>query len=209
MTKICSFDPCDNPAKSKALCGGHYQQQHKGLPLKPLRALLSASYTEDGLKVCQYCGEAKNPITGFYKMSGNACRDCHNKKGKRWRENNPDRRARISRDWRKANEGHIYTDKSTGYEIYVGYEHPGALSCGITRYHRIVLWDKIGPGIHACHWCGRDVYWDRLITEDWYTTLVVDHVDWNKSNNDPDNLVPACNACNVSKDRKNPNGKKN
>lgn len=40
---ICSFPPCDNAAKSRGLCGGHYQQAHAGKSLRPLgvRVILS------------------------------------------------------------------------------------------------------------------------------------------------------------------------
>lgn len=33
---ICAFPPCDNAAKSRGLCSGHYQQAHKGQDLRPL-----------------------------------------------------------------------------------------------------------------------------------------------------------------------------
>ncbi len=211
MKKTCTFEPCDRPLVAKGLCRTHYAQSRSGKELTPIRVQaprIPATYTPDGLRVCRACEEAKDPDTGFYKRSGNFCRKCHDANCKQWRESNSDRMPAIHREWREANEGHVYKDTSTGYEIYVGYQHPGALSCGITRYHRIVLWDKIGPGVHACHWCGKDVYWEHSFTTDWHTTLVVDHVDWDKNNNDPDNLVPSCNDCNVSKARRNPNGKK-
>ncbi|AEJ94999.1 HNH endonuclease [Mycobacterium phage ArcherS7] len=61
--------------------------------------------------------------------------------------------------------------------------------------HRLVLWKHIGPGTHPCHWCGKPVTWGE--------DLQVDHVDWDKLNNVPDNLVPSCRPCNF--DRHNPN----
>lgn len=54
--------------------------------------------------------------------------------------------------------------------------------------HRLVLLARIGPGEHPCHWCGR-----RLV---WGVNLVTDHVDFDRANNDPGNLVPACHRCN-------------
>jgi len=65
--------------------------------------------------------------------------------------------------------------------------------------HRAVLYDEIGGGGHPCHYCGIVVYWQY--------DLVVDHVDEDKTNNSPANLVPSCTPCNIWKHwyvRKNP-----
>lgn len=154
------------------------------------------------MKTCRTCGEEKDSVTGFYSSSGNNCRVCHNARNKEWRSNNKDHFARIQKEWREANEGHVYKDKKSGYEIYIGYNHPAALACGVTRYHRIVLWEKIGGGEHPCHWCGKIVSWDKPMHTNWHYALIVDHVDWDKTNNDPSNLVPACNDCNLSTARR-------
>jgi hypothetical protein len=36
--KPCGFETCDRPMQAKGLCGGHWTQQRKGLPLTPIRA---------------------------------------------------------------------------------------------------------------------------------------------------------------------------
>jgi hypothetical protein len=62
--------------------------------------------------------------------------------------------------------------------------------------HRLILWEKIGPGTHPCHWCGTSVTWlpgGRTAKG----CLVTDHVDRNQKNNEPDNLVPSCQGCNI------------
>lgn len=55
--------------------------------------------------------------------------------------------------------------------------------------HRIILRAVIGDEPHPCHWC------NRMLT--WGVDLHVDHVDGDKLNNDPHNLVPSCQPCNV------------
>lgn len=61
--------------------------------------------------------------------------------------------------------------------------------------HRIVLWNKIGPGSHPCHHCGIPVRWmpgSGARTG----ALVVDHLDDDSRNNSPENLVASCQPCN-------------
>lgn len=68
------------------------------------------------------------------------------------------------------------------------------------RTHRLVLWDKIGPGPHPCHWCGRELVW-RPGEHAGGNTLTVDHVNGDPKDNTPSNLVAACQACNVTRTR--------
>lgn len=62
--------------------------------------------------------------------------------------------------------------------------------------HRLVLWEKIGAGSHPCHHCGVVVTWMPGRRGNVRGALVVDHLDDNKRNNDPVNLVPSCSPCN-------------
>lgn len=74
--------------------------------------------------------------------------------------------------------------------------HPLATSRGRTvGVHRLVLWEKIGPGTHPCYYCGFSLSWEaaRFAPEE----LTVDHRDRDRFNNGPDNLVPCCHGCNV------------
>jgi HNH endonuclease len=57
--------------------------------------------------------------------------------------------------------------------------------------HRYVLYERLGDGPQQCWWCGREVRWKK--------DLDVDHLDYDKSNNDPANLVPSCRACNIGR----------
>lgn len=68
--------------------------------------------------------------------------------------------------------------------------HPRADRKGTVREHVWVLYEKIGPGPHPCHWCGTLKNWGGK------TGIHADHLDEVKGNNDPDNLVPSCGPCN-------------
>lgn len=86
---------------------------------------------------------------------------------------------------------------SHGYVALYKREHPLATASGFVYEHRQVLYDAIGSGPHACRWCGTPVDWikGRCIRG----ALVPDHIDGVKTNNALDNLVPACNSCNVAR----------
>jgi hypothetical protein len=70
----------------------------------------------------------------------------------------------------------------------------GYMKHGHEWVHRIVLRAVIGDEPHPCHWCNRMLRWGE--------DLFVDHLDEDKLNNDPHNLVPACNRCNSTRSRK-------
>jgi len=74
--------------------------------------------------------------------------------------------------------------------------HPLAPPSGIVAISRLNLYDKIGPGPHNCHWCGAWVAWVSGGSPGTAGSLLVDHLDWDNQNDDPSNLVPACNTCN-------------
>lgn len=74
--------------------------------------------------------------------------------------------------------------------------HPLANSGGQIHEHRLVLWEKLGceslDCAHYCHWnCGKLLVWGG------HSGIIVDHIDENWLNNDPENLVPSCNFCNT------------
>lgn len=76
---------------------------------------------------------------------------------------------------------------SRGYIFLLLPDHP--LANGRWVYeHRVALYEKLGPGPQECWWCGRAISWEE--------NLDVDHLDYDRSNNDPSNLVPSCRACN-------------
>lgn len=88
----------------------------------------------------------------------------------------------------KAGDGTI-TPK--GYRDLYLPSHPLATKNGKVLEHRVVLYDKLGSGQHPCYGCSKALVWNY--------NLVVDHLDFDKLNNNPDNLVPSCDSCNVKR----------
>lgn len=92
------------------------------------------------------------------------------------------------------------TTTKQGYLVIDGTGHPLAFGTKRTLgLHRIILWRKVGPGPQTCHWCGSPLVWapTRTILHDGVRRCIADHLDGNRANNDPSNLVPACNPCNT------------
>lgn len=81
----------------------------------------------------------------------------------------------------------LIADKS-GYLYGYAPEHPLASNAGTIFEHRRVAYEKYGDGPHPCNWCDDELEWK---------VIQVDHLDWKRSNNDPDNLVVSCKTCNV------------
>ena len=86
-----------------------------------------------------------------------------------------------------------------GYRIVTRRGHPLADKSGRVYEHRQVLYDLIGDGPHACHWCGRKVAWRR---QQGCTRLVVDHLNDDRLDNQPENLTPSCVRCNSERARR-------
>jgi len=76
-------------------------------------------------------------------------------------------------------------------------QHPLAGKSGRIYVHRKVLFDLIGPGTHACHWCHKPVTWLMPIGDP--SNLQVDHLNGVRDDNRPENLVPSCPSCNATR----------
>lgn len=87
-----------------------------------------------------------------------------------------------------------------GYRMAEVPGHPLSGKNGLLLVHRKVLYDRIGPEWHPCHWCGELVEWRARATPG-NGALVVDHLDHDILNNAPENLVPSCSPCNVRRRR--------
>lgn len=71
--------------------------------------------------------------------------------------------------------------------------HPLASKHGVVYEHRLVLFDTIGYGPHACHWCEAEVDW---LPKGDPRCLQVDHLNNDGGDNRPENLAPSCMSCN-------------
>ena len=82
---------------------------------------------------------------------------------------------------------------NVGYRVLTGHrDHPLAMANGDVLEHRLVLFSQIGAGPHLCYWgCGRSLEWGGI------RGIIADHLDGDRLNNDPANLVPSCNPCNA------------
>ena len=110
---------------------------------------------------------------------------------RRW--DDPAMRARMSQ--RRA-EFDRYISKQGYVVLRYQHDHPLASRHGELLEHRAVLYAKIGPGPHPCHWCGKQREWGGP------GGIHADHLDTDRQNNDPENLVPSCKKCNGDRGKK-------
>jgi hypothetical protein len=82
-----------------------------------------------------------------------------------------------------------------GYHVLHGQGHPLATAQGKLLAHRAALYASIGDGPHDCHWCARPLTWQGSAE----SRVNVDHLDHDRLNNDPANLVPSCLDCNTKR----------
>lgn len=84
-------------------------------------------------------------------------------------------------------EGHPLAGYSRGYK-------------GTMPYHRFVCFESMGrPEASACVHCGYVLPWKTTLTPAQPQVVNVDHLDGDKSNNDPANLAPSCGWCNANR----------
>lgn len=82
------------------------------------------------------------------------------------------------------------------YRLLRHPEHPLADARGRVYEHRIVLFAQIGWMRVPCFWCGCGISFAEK--------LVPDHLNHDRQDNRPVNLVPSCNSCNAGRTRRNP-----
>lgn len=64
--------------------------------------------------------------------------------------------------------------------------------------HRMVFFKKAGQGPMPCHWCGKVLFRMRGVRYH-PDKILVDHLNRIRHDNRPENLVAACQRCNVTR----------
>jgi hypothetical protein len=100
------------------------------------------------------------------------------------------------------------SDKSL-YKRKRNPSHPLAVTGGCVYVHRQTLWDYLHPHhpdpyetYDRCYWCNWPQYWRTIQTthgQSSMTSINVDHVDGDPTNNSITNLVPSCFWCNTNR----------
>lgn len=169
----CTVDGCTTPGTSKGMCGRHYQRWCTwGTTADIDRRYRASICTIEG------CGRIGNN-RGLCLMHAKRVRRNGTAETRPVGAAPPPRVGKYRR-------------------VFVGKDHPLAHARGTVWAHRLALYEAIGPGEHPCHWCGVLVHWEAR----WPASpdgLCADHIDNNRENNDPSNLVPACGPCNTSR----------
>ena len=98
--------------------------------------------------------------------------------------------------WQRWGDASYTSPRTTRKAGKVGTTRDGYHTFRGQRAHRLVLYNVIGYGPHRCHWCRRPINWRWDTVSDWTHVLVVDHLNHDRTDNDPDNLVASCQSCN-------------
>lgn len=161
-------------ARTCPTCGSRFDARTNGRPLtycattcRPAR-----DYGPNRAKPCTVDGCEKN------RYQGNTLCVTHNWRRFKYGDTSVTK-SRAGSEW----------EHSHGYKIKGAGGHPVADKRGSAYSHRLVLFAKLGPGLHPCHWCSTDL--------EWGVDLTTDHLNDDCTDNDPDNLVPCCQSCNT------------
>lgn len=166
----CNVEKCNRESSALGMCNLHYQRQLSGRPLIQPEKVVHETCTVEG---CD-----KKPRSTYAELCG---MHYH----RLYRHGGVDRTAR---DISVAGPRRYRTVQAPG--------HPLAGANGKAYEHRVVLYDEIGPGPHACHWCGESIDW---LPKGAPGELQPDHLNNDGGDNRPENLVPSCRRCNITR----------
>lgn len=94
-----------------------------------------------------------------------------------------------------ANQGQGRSRNYRVRQAYVPSGHPLAARSRLVGTARLILWDKIGPGWHRCHFCRAYVKWKPGATLSEPHVLIAARIDRDSSNDSPENIAPCCRRC--------------
>lgn len=170
--RTCSVTGCEASHLAKGFCSRHYTRQlRNGDPA--IRSL-----TRPTGDVCA--------AEGCDKPRWQHKRWCGSHAMRQWRYGDLESHARVAVP---------HVDRG-GYTIIPTTSPAGYRDRRRGRRARVVLFEAIGDGVHACYWCSTPVDWGRTYPKH-SDALTVDHVDFDPSNDAIENLVPSCVSCNV------------
>ena len=102
----------------------------------------------------------------------------------------------VSTEGYLGSDGYFVLTGLQGHPLAVGHSKDRRIQGGEIRRNRKVLWEKLGCTSvtceHPCHWCGKLLDWTQGSLG-----ICSDHLDGDKLNDTPENLVPSCDACNI------------
>lgn len=166
--RLCSIEECGKPHFGHGWCQAHYTRWRR-------RGSVDLPVAETPPRPdCSVEGCANE----VGEKSARGLCVSHYSRWQRWGDAAPDKPLRTYREG-TINDG--------GYRVIQRNGHPLARSNGQVLEHRVVAYEKYGPGDQVCHWCAVEIDWP---------SLDVDHLDGVRTNNVPSNLVVACKGCN-------------
>lgn len=172
---LCNIEDCERPARAKGMCKLHWRRfMTHGSVDAPTRSRKSDR------PPCRLDGCEKRGRSPYEDI-------CSMHYHREYRHGDGDRTA-----WDvRTKDGSVYRRvKIPG--------HPLARKNGDVWEHRVVLYNKVGPGPQLCHHCDRRILWFVADPQKNDPRLIqVDHLNNNRSDNRPDNLVPCCHRCNT------------
>lgn len=196
----CQIEGCGKDAHSKGMCRPHYDRMRRYGRAEPehtcqIEGCQNAFYGRD------YCKPHYFQMwrTGAFSSDRCSVEDCGKPiHAQGYCVNHYSRLCKFgnaTEPLRQAPNG-SFSPNADGYLLAWMPFHPLAMKNGKVTVHRMALYEKIGAGNHPCHHCGKVLDWH---SEYRATKLTVDHLDWNRKNNDPANLVPSCFGCNFKR----------
>ena len=205
---VCSIPGCGKDVNCKGVCRSHYQRDYRAeRSVKTPRSNVARE------AVCVFCkanfsykfkagagrvfcskkcsGRAMSQRMTSLRSPPATCKapDCGDHAVRSGSELCEKHYARFRRTG--SYEKQVSVRKTKGKYFYISAkDHPLANFGGYCYAHRIVAYDKYKGVCQPCRWCGELLDWQ---------SAVVDHLNEVKTDNRPENLVVACNACNRSR----------